>query len=134
MPLASSPATFGTLGGAPTDNAALAAALDDKANLPSATTLTYATSVELDFAGADFQSVTLAGVIEFTTSNLAAGRSKTIRIIGDGSERALTFPAGWIFVGAAAPATLAANKTSVLTMTSFSTTDADVVAAYTAEP
>ena len=60
--------------------------------------------------------------------------SKTIRIIGDGSERALTFPAGWTFVGAAAPATLAADKTAILTLTSFGTTDANVVAAYAAAP
>jgi len=125
---------WGDITGTLSNQTDLQAALDDKANLPSATTLAYAASVVLDFAGADFQTVTLAGVLEFTTSNLAAGRSKTVRIIGDGSERALTFPGGWTFVGAAAPATLAANKTAVLTTTSFSTTDADVVAAYAAEP
>lgn len=99
-----------------------------------ATTLTYGASVELDFAGAAFQTVTLAGDITFTTSNLAAGRSKTIRIIGDGSSRTLAFPVGWIFVGAAAPTSLAANKVAVLTMTSFGTADANVVAAYSAQP
>lgn len=97
-------------------------------------TLSYDASVVLDFDGNGFQTVTLTGVIEFTTSNLAAGRSKTVRIIGDSSERALTFPAGWTFVGAAAPATLAANKDAVLTLTSFGTTDANVVAAYAVEP
>jgi hypothetical protein len=99
-----------------------------------ATTLSYAASVELDFASAPFETVTLAGNITFTTSNLAAGRSKTIRIIGDGSSRNFTFPGGWIFVGAAAPTSLAANKTAILTMTSFGTTDANVVAAYSAQP
>ena len=128
------PDSFASITGAPTDNTALAAALAAKANLPTATTLTYASSVALDFSGADFQTVTLTGVITFTTSNLAAGRSKTIRIIGDGSSRALTFPVGWTFVGAAAPTALAANKTAILTMTSFSTTDANVVAAYSAQP
>ena len=97
-------------------------------------TLTYAGSVALDFNGDGFQTVTLTGVIEFTTANLAAGRSKTIRIIGDSSSRALTFPLGWKFIGAAAPATLAANKIGILTLTSFGTTDANVVAAYAAEP
>ena len=103
------------------------------ASTPTATTLAYGASVVLDFSGADFQTVTLAGDITFTTSNLAAGRSTTVRIIGDGSSRTLAFPAGWIFVGAAAPTALAANKVAVLTMTSFGTADANVVAAYSAQ-
>lgn len=102
--------------------------------LPEATTLDYAASVVLNFAGSAFQTLTLGGDITFTTSNLAAGRSKTIRIIGDGSSRSLAFPVGWIFVGAAAPTTLAASKVAVLTMTSFGTTDANVIAAYSAQP
>ena len=96
-------------------------------------TLTYASSVALDFVGAGFASVTLAGNIEFTTSNLAAVRSKTVRIIADGSTRNFTFPAGWTFVGAAAPASIDANLTGILTLSSFGTTDADVVAAYAVE-
>jgi hypothetical protein len=97
-------------------------------------TLTYGASVALDFDGDGFQTCSLTGDITFTTSNLAAGRSKTLRIVGDGSLRSFTFPAGWTFVGAAAPASLAANKVAVLTLTSFGTTDADVVAAYSAKP
>ena len=100
----------------------------------AATTLDYAATVELDFAGVAFQTVTLAGAIEFTTANLASARSKTIRVIGDGSSRALVFPAGWKFIGSAAPASLAANKIAILTMTSFGTADSSVVAAYAAEP
>ncbi len=95
--------------------------------------LTYAASVVLDFDGDGFQTVTLAGVITFTTSNLAAVRSKTIRIIGDGSNRALTFPAGWKFVGSTEPTELASGKTALLALSSFGTTDADVLAAYAVE-
>lgn len=109
--------------------ASTAAGADD-----TVTTLDYASSVVLDFAGSAFQTVTLTGNITFTTSNLAAGRSKTIRIIGDGSSRSLAFPAGWIFVGAAAPTALAASKVAILTMTSFGTANANVVAAYSAQP
>jgi hypothetical protein len=97
-------------------------------------TLAYASSVALNFAVTPFQTLTLTGVITFTTSNLAPCRSKTIRIIGDSSSRALTFPVGWTFVGAAAPTELAAGKTAILTLTSFGTTDANVVAAYAAQP
>lgn len=97
-------------------------------------TLTYAASVAVDFAGDDYKSLTLTGNVTFTSSNLAAPRSISVRIIGDGSIRTLTFPAGWKFLGAAAPASLAANKIAVLSVTSFGTTDANVVAAYSAEP
>ena len=97
-------------------------------------TLTYAGTTNIDLDGDGFQTVTLTGVITFTTSNRAAGRSKTIRIIGDTSSRALTWPAGWTWVGAAAPTALAANKDAILTITAFGTADTDIVAAYAVEP
>lgn len=98
------------------------------------TTLTYAATTDIDFTLADYRSLTLAGNVTFTTSNRAAPRARTIRIIGDGSSRTLTFPAGWIFIGAAAPTALAANKVAVLSVTCFGANDADIVAAYSAQP
>lgn len=97
-------------------------------------TLTYAATVDIDFTLADYRSLPLAGNVTFTTSNRAAPRARTIRIIGDGSSRTLTFPAGWIFIGAAAPTALAANKVAILSVTCFGANDADIVAAYSAEP
>jgi hypothetical protein len=96
-------------------------------------TLTYAATTDIDLDTDGFQTVTLTGNITFTTSNRAAGRSKTIRIVGDSSLRTFTFP-GWTFVGAAAPASLAANKDAILTITAFGTADTDIVAAYAVEP
>jgi hypothetical protein len=96
-------------------------------------TLTYAATTDIDLDTDGFQTVTLTGNITFTTSNRAAGRSKTIRIVGDSSLRTLSFP-GWTFVGAAAPASLAANKDAILTITAFGTADTDIVAAYAVEP
>jgi hypothetical protein len=96
-------------------------------------TLTYAATTDIDLDTNGFQTVTLTGNITFTTSNRAAGRSKTIRIVGDSSLRTLSFP-GWTFVGAAAPASLAANKDAILTITAFGTADTDIVAAYAVEP
>jgi len=95
-------------------------------------TVTYAGTTNLDLDSNGYQTVTLAGNITFTTSNRAAGRSLTLRIIGDGSIRNLTFPA-WVFMGAA-PTTLAAGKTALLTIESFGTADADIVASYAVEP
>jgi hypothetical protein len=52
----------------------------------------------------------------------------------DGSTRTLTFPAGWHFVGAAAPANIAANKRAWLQLRSTGTTDAEVIARWLVEP
>jgi hypothetical protein len=97
-------------------------------------TESYAAQVGLDFLNAVYRTVTLAGDIEFQTSNLAAGRQVAVRVVADGSSRNLTFPAGWTFLSAAAPATIDANKTAVLSLTAFGPTDADVVAAWAVEP
>lgn len=90
-------------------------------------------TIDLDFALAEVVTMAaMTGNVTFTTSNLAAGRSKTIRIIGGASAYTFTFPA-WKFLGAAAPASLAIGKYAILTLTSISTTDAEVVAAYSAQ-
>lgn len=100
-----------------------------------ASSLLYGASVELNF---DYNTTTyftlnLTGDVEFTTANRIAPHAKAVRIIADGSDRAFTFPAGWTWVGAEAPATIAANKTAILSVTCFGTTDADIVAAYAVE-
>jgi hypothetical protein len=71
--------------------------------------------------------------VTFTTSNKAAGKTVTLKILCDGTLRTLTFPA-WVFVGAAAPANIAAGKLAVLTLTCFGTADTDIVAAYAVQP
>jgi hypothetical protein len=48
--------------------------------------------------------------------------------------RNFTFPGGWKFIGAAAPASIAANKTALLTLTGFGANDSDVTAEYVVEP
>lgn len=97
-------------------------------------TLTYAATTDIDFTLADYRSLTLAGNVTFTTSNRAAPRARLIRIIGDGSSRTLTFPAGWIFTGNIAPTALAANKVAVLSVTCFGAADSDIIAAYSVQP
>jgi hypothetical protein len=97
------------------------------------TVLTYAASTAIDFDLTSFRTISLTGNITFTTSNLAAGKSVTLKILADGSTRTFTFP-GWIFVGAGAPADISANKTAILTLTAFGAADANVVAAYAVQP
>lgn len=95
--------------------------------------LTYAASVEIDFTSTDdYRSLSLTGDVIFTTANRAAPRTRTIRILSDGSIRNFTFPA-WIFVGGSAPTSIAANKTGILSVTAFGANDTDIVAAYAVE-
>jgi len=96
-------------------------------------TLTYTATVDLAFSGTPANTVTLAGNITFTTSDLAAGRWKSVRIVGDGSSRTLAFPADWKWVGDLKLTTLSANKVARLTVESWGTTDAACIAAYAAE-
>jgi hypothetical protein len=97
------------------------------------TTLGTTGTINLDFAGADFRTqAALTGDIIYTASNYAAGRSITIRVTNGVTLRTLTFPAGWKFVGAK-PTNIAASKVGVLTLTSFGTVEADVVAAWSVE-
>jgi len=103
------------------------------AGASSHSTLTYAATTDIDFTLADYRSLALTGNVTFTTSNRAAPRTVTIKILADASIRTFTFPA-WKFVGAAAPASIAASKTAVLTVTAFGTADTDIVAAYAVEP
>jgi hypothetical protein len=53
----------------------------------------------------------------------------TLRLICDGTQRILTVPGGWVFVGSK-PANIAASKTGVLSLSFFGTADTDCVAAY----
>ncbi len=91
--------------------------------------LTYGATTTINFSGDGFQTETLTGNVTFATSNLAAGRAKTIRLVGDSASRALTFPTGWKFRGTM-PTALARYRTGLLTLTSFGATNGDVLAAY----
>lgn len=95
-------------------------------------TVGYAANVALDFQDGALQSVSLTGDLALTSSNLATGRGIALRIVADGSIRNLSFPATWTFLGTK-PTNIAANKTGVLSLTSYGTTDADVVAAWGVE-
>lgn len=94
----------------------------------------YAASVNLDFNGVAHKRIDLTGNLSLTATNMDYGKSFLLRIAADGSARNLSFPVGWKFVGAAAPASIAANKTALLELKAFGTTDTDVVAQYDVEP
>ena len=99
-----------------------------------ATALATTGTIDLDFSIGELTTMpAMTGNVTFTASNYAEGRSKTIRIIGGASAYTFTFPSTWKFLGSAAPASLAIGKYAILTLTSISTTEAEVVAAYSAQ-
>lgn len=86
---------------------------------------TFASSMVVDFATEAVMKITATGNLTLTTANLAAGRSKQVRILSDATPRTLTLP-GWKAFGAALPTTTVANKVTRLTLASTGTTDAEV--------
>jgi hypothetical protein len=84
---------------------------------------------DLDFTSEGYLTHAITGNITYTASNYSAGRSLSVRITCDGTQRNLTFPASWVFVGSK-PTAIAASKVAVLSITSFGSTEANTVAAY----
>lgn len=94
-------------------------------------TISYAAQVTLDFAAlaGQMNSISLTGDLELLSSNLANAQEVRLRLVCDATQRTLTFPTDWKFVGTK-PANLAASKVAILSLAAFGTTNADVVAAY----
>ena len=96
--------------------------------------LAYAASLNLDFATFGQKKIDLTGNLSLTASNMQNGRNLVVRLKADASLRTLAFPVGWHFIGAAAPASLAANKVALLRLSCFGGADPDVIAHYLVEP
>lgn len=93
------------------------------------TTDVAATTTALDFATEAFKTISINADTTFTASNYAVGRTITVLITNGATQRSLTFPSGWVFVGTK-PSSIAASKKGVLTITSFGTLEADCIAAW----
>ena len=94
-----------------------------------------ATGLDIDFSEDQLQTYpTLTGNVTFTTfQNIVAGKSKTIRLLADGSDRTCTFPSGIKWVGTAPTSnvhTVTASKYAIITFTSFGTTEAEIIGAF----
>lgn len=97
-------------------------------------TLAYAGTVHLDFNGFGGKRLALTGNVSFTSGAFGIGKEMLVRVVGDTVLRTLTWPAAWKWVGAAAPANLAANKIGLLQLWCFGTSESDVVARWLVEP
>jgi hypothetical protein len=97
--------------------------------------ITYASTIDLDGAvrNGQMNTISLTGTLEFTTSSLANGQEIRLRLIADGTTRALTFPADWKFLSEK-PDNITASKEAILSLAVFGTTNADVRAVYLEQP
>ncbi len=93
----------------------------------------YASNIVLNFQGFGSKRITLTGNVTFSASGFGFGTYLNLRILCDGTGRNMTWP-GWKFVGAAAPASIAANKTALLHLWCFGLNESDVIAEYHVEP
>lgn len=90
-------------------------------------------SISLDFSsGTGLATRAVNENVSFTGANYRAGAIKTVRLVNGSTLRNITFPAGWVFLGSK-PTTIAANKTGVLTVTSFDVDEANCVAAWSVQ-
>lgn len=96
--------------------------------------LAYATNVSINFQTFGGKRLTLGGNVTFSATGHLFGAYVVMRIVCDGTLRTLGWPAGWKWVGSAAPANIAASKTALLRLWCFGTNDAEVVAQYVVEP
>ena len=99
------------------------------------TSVTGATTV--NFGHDQLQTYALTGNITISTSGSASGKNKTMKIKPDGTDRTVTVPATWKWVGTNPTTsnviTITASKTAILTLTAFGGGDANIVAAYAVE-
>ncbi len=95
--------------------------------------LTSTTPLYLNLTNQNYQTVSLTNDVTFATTNRAAGRMVSLKILAVGGDRALTFPA-WKFLGSAAPTNITSGKTAILSVTLFGASETNGVAAYAVEP
>lgn len=99
--------------------------------------IVYAASVALDFADTQktVQTIVLTGALTLTTTNLANGTAKVLRLINSsGMVAALILPAGWKPLDVAKPTAIETGKTGMLTLLAFGTADTDVLVRWSVEP
>ena len=85
----------------------------------------------VDLKGEPLQTQALTGNLDLGggCSNKAAGRSAVVRLVCDGTSRTLAWNSDWVFIGEK-PASIAANKTALLSVTCFGTAETDIVCSY----
>lgn len=94
----------------------------------------YAPTINLNFNSFGVKRIDLTGNLSLAAINQLNNQQLLVKLKCDASLRTLTFPAGWRWIGSAAPTNIAANKIALLWLWSFGTTESDIVARYLVEP
>lgn len=114
------------------------AIVTDKQVQTTLATLGTSGTITVDLTASMLQTTgSLTGnITSLVTSNRAAGRSATLRIINGATNRTIAYSASWRWVGTkpASGFTLPANKLGILTLTSFGANETDIIAAWAVEP
>lgn len=90
-------------------------------------------NVVLNFGSFGSKRITLTSDTTFSGVGHGYGSRLELHIVCDATPRNLVWPA-WKFVGGAAPASIAANKTALLQLWAFGPAESDIVARYLVEP
>lgn len=98
--------------------------------VPALSAYTFASTMDLAFTAApQRRSIAVTGNLTLTGSGYADGREYKAFFAGDTVPRTLSFPSGWVFVGAK-PTELAANKAAVLSLECTSGSESGVRCAW----
>ena len=100
----------------------------DVSNIRNLIQILSTSGTDIDFDEEELQTISISANTTFTTVNKVSGKSKVLKIITDTTLRTFTFP-GWDWVSSI-PADQAASTNGYLTLTSYGTTDSNIIAAY----
>jgi hypothetical protein len=96
--------------------------------------LTFASNITLNLGTFHGKRIALTGNVTFSATGHFIGAEPIMRVVCDATLRTLGWPSAWKWVGSTPPANIAANKTALLQLWSFGTTDPDIVARWLVEP
>lgn len=97
--------------------------------------LSYSAVLLLNFRERDYRTLLLDGNIVFGAQGHAPSKAVSVRVrnLSGTLSRSMSFPNSWIFLGTK-PTSIAPSRTGVLSITSFGTSDGDVIAVWAAQP
>jgi hypothetical protein len=93
------------------------------------TLVNYTSTMSIDFNASLFHSSSISSSVYLTGSNLGAVKMASIKIFASGSNCEVYYPSSWTWLGTA-PSVITASKTAVISLTSYGTTDSQIVGAY----
>ncbi len=97
--------------------------------------VTYASTITLNWLLALRQLCSLTGNVTVAFSNITSGWTLDLYLKSDSSSRNITWPSGIVWLGTAAPSSIAASKTMRVRFSAITGTAlTDVVAEWTVQP